>query len=144
MEGKLLNVGTCLTTTKSGVKHCYHPVLEDIYLVCSDERADRVVAIELYYSQVESSSRYRMQLPFKLRNAFAFDIRLPEIHSPDAGPESRKESYFAPRIPAICRHRSRIVRCSSLPSTSLLSVSEKHSTIRLFCQSPMDSSRTTI
>lgn len=51
---------------------------------------------------------------------------------------------LSPSIPPTCMHRSSIVRCSSLPSTSLLSVSEKHSTILLFCQFSTVSSLSTI
>ncbi|KAI6875907.1 Replication factor C subunit [Hortaea werneckii] len=45
---------------------------------------------------------------------------------------------------ATLKLRSRIVRCSSLPSTNLLSTSEKMPTIRAFCQSCMTSSPMTI
>lgn len=58
-------------------------------------------------------------------------------------PSHQGTSFQLPaNAPAICRLRSRIVRCSSAPSTSLLSVCENDMTILFFLLSAILSSMT--
>ncbi len=77
---------------------------------------------------VVSSDRYQHRPHLSARTSLLF-TRFSSLQ-PHQGP---------PKIPDILSARSRIVKCSSAPSTSRLSTSEKTMTILFFCLSGMAS-----
>lgn len=77
------------------------------------------------------------------RPSHRFHIRRP-IFTCIFEPSKDAQPYFSPMIPAILKHKSNTVKCSSLPSTNLLSTSENTVTICPFCPSLTLSSPITI